>query len=93
MKKPIIIAISILALVCGGLYYHLNVQAKFEQLEAQTISGQLEDVKKQARELEATLDMDKKFIESTKSRLENKEVQLEGLYHKSNQLKQLLQTG
>jgi uncharacterized protein YxeA len=52
MKKIVIIAISILAIICGGLYYHFNVQARFEQLQSQTISGQLESVKSEARRLE-----------------------------------------
>lgn len=52
MKNPILIAISILALLCGGLYYHMNVMAKFETLESQTLSGQLESVKSEARRLE-----------------------------------------
>ena len=52
MKKPIIIATSILAIVCGGLYYHLNVQARFEQLQSQTITGQLEAIRSEHKTLE-----------------------------------------
>ncbi len=84
MKKPILIAISILALLCGGLYYHMNVMAKFETLESQTLSGQLESVKSEARRLEK----EKQEYEAMK--VEDK---LQDLYEKSNQLKSLLNTG
>jgi len=84
MKNPILIAISILALLCGGLYYHMNVMAKFETLESQTLSGQLESVKSEARRLEK----EKQEYEAMK--VEDK---LQDLYEKSNQLKSLLNTG
>lgn len=90
MKKPIILALITLAIVAGGLSY---VYAQFAELKQQTISGQLEDVKKQARELEATLDIDKKFIESTKASIERRSERLQELYAKSNALKALNGSG
>jgi cell shape-determining protein MreC len=84
MKKIALIATSIIAIVCGGLYYHLNVQARFEQLQSQTITGQLESVKKEAREIEAL----QKELEA-----KGGQTKLDELYVKSNQLKSLLSTG
>lgn len=85
MKKTIIFATIILAILCGGLYMvHAQYSSTIAQLKQQTIPGQLDKVKKEARELEA---LQKKFQEK------GGQQKLEELYAKSNALKALNGSG
>lgn len=81
MKKPIILALITLAIVAGGLSY---VYAQFAELKQQTIPAQIENVRKEARELEA---LAKKYEEK------GGQAKLEELYRKSNALKALNGSG
>lgn len=86
MKKrlfPILITIAIIILWFVGYKTYAKVQTVIKELQSQTITWQLEQVKKEARELEAKQEEYRKL---------NIEWKLDELYRKSTTLQSLGKT-
>lgn len=85
MKKTIILATIILAILCGGLYMvHAQYSSTIAQLKQQTIPGQLEAIRAEHK----TLEQLRKEFES-----KGGADKISELERKSMQLQQLLATG